>query len=92
MEIFKEIKEFYQLAKFSDLKLVSGLDNEEIMCHCIIISSAVPGFKDVLIEHSLTSEETIALVFPEIQGSVLREIVTDIYSALDQVKLQIIKK
>ena len=86
MEIFKEIKEFYQLAKFSDLKLVSGLDNDEI------ISSAVPGFKDVLIEHSLTSEETIALVFPEIQGSVLREIVTDIYSALDQVKLQIIKK
>ena len=85
MGIFNEIKRFYDDGKFSDLKMVSGSDDEEVLCHSLVISSAVPGLKDLLQENSSTAEDVVTLVFPETPGSILREIVSDIYLALVQV-------
>ena len=86
MAIFSEIKRFYDEGKFSDLKMVSGTDDGEVFCHSLVISSAVPGLKDLLQEHSSTAEDVATLVFPETPGSTLRSIVSDIYLALVQVR------
>jgi len=85
MEIFYKIKYFYDDPKFSDLRIVSGLDQHAVLCHSLVISSAVPGLKNIINEHSLTADEAINLVFPETEGAILEDIVTDIYNALVQV-------
>ena len=51
MEIFEKLCEFYVENKFTDLCVVSGQDNEQIFCHSLILTSAVPGLKDLLRDH-----------------------------------------
>jgi hypothetical protein len=87
MEIFQLMHQFYVEEKFSDLKIVSGLDKEQVLCHSLVIISAVPGLKDVLKDHLDSLEESTTLVFPEIPSLLLKEVVSDIYDSLVQVRL-----
>ena len=87
MEIFELMHQFYVQEKFSDLKIVSGLDTDQVLCHSLILISAVPGLKEVLRDHSDSVEEITTLVFPETPGLLLKEVVSDIYDSLVQVRI-----
>ncbi len=83
MEFFKTIYDFYNESKFMDLKIVSGLDGQEIRAHSIVIASAIPGLSEVLSEHYNDKwDEEPTLLFPESSGPDLKTVVTEIYTSL----------
>ena len=85
MEFFQTITSFYREGKFLDLKIVSGLDGQEVRAHCLVIVSAVPGLFDILSEYmNEGTEDETTLVLSDSSGSELAQVVSEIYSALIQ--------
>lgn len=85
MEFFHTIYDFYRDRKFFDLKIKSGKDGQEIWAHTLVIGSAIPGLSQALSEHyNERIEEETTLLFPDISGSQLEQVVAEIYSSLVQ--------
>ena len=87
MEIFQLMHDFYLDGKFTDLTLVTGQD--QLFCHSLILVSAVPGLLDIVRDQSESQDDRTTLVFPDIPGPVLKEVVSDIYRSLVQVNKQV---
>ncbi len=86
MEVFEKFCEFYVENKFTDLCVVSGQDNDQVFCHSLILTSAVPGLKDLLRDSHESQEDRSTIILPDISGLELKEAVSDIYNSLIQVR------
>jgi hypothetical protein len=83
MEFFQTIYSFFREGKFLDLKIISGLDGQEIKAHSLVIVSAVPGLFNILSEYmDEGTEDDTTLLLSDSSGSELEQIISDIYSAL----------
>ena len=82
---FDAIHKFYKEGKFLDIKLKSGIDDREVSAHSLIIASAIPELGQVLTEHFNDKvDEDCVLIFPDLSGDDLQQVVAEIYSALIQ--------
>lgn len=65
---------------------MSGSDTEIVECHSLVLVAAVPALESILKVHPTSEEIHTTLVFPDISGLTLRDILSDIYDAIVQVE------
>jgi hypothetical protein len=84
MALFENLYRQFCEQQFIDLRLVSGLNGDEVLAHCLILASAVPPLGEILSDYVRDgqTEDEITIMCPDVSSSDLKKVVTEIYNSL----------